>query len=129
MTSANTSATAGGFTVGMPVKDNTGATIGSIADLKTDASGKQAAVIKMGSDQFQVSTSNLGSANGAATINLSQPQIAQMLHGRAGGAGSTSGSMGGGSMGGGSMGGGSTGAGSTGAGSTGGSTSGGATPH
>jgi hypothetical protein len=108
----------------MPVKDNTGATIGSIADLKTDPSGKQAAVIKMGSDQFQVSTSNLGSANGAATINLSQGQIANMLHGRAGAAGSTSGSTPG-SMGG-PMGG-STG-GSMG-GSTGGSAGGSATTH
>jgi hypothetical protein len=104
----------------MPVKDNTGATIGSIADLKTDASGKQAAVIKMGSDQFQVSTTNLGSANGAATINLSQGQIASMLHGRAGAAGSTTGPTGGSTTGptGGSMG-----------GSTGGSTGGSATTH
>ncbi len=79
-TSANTSATAGGFTVGETVKDNTGATIGTITDLKTDASGKQSAVIKMGSDQFSVATSNLGSASGAATINLTQAQIASMLH-------------------------------------------------
>jgi hypothetical protein len=70
----------------MAVKDNTGATIGSIASLTTDASGKQAAVIKMGSDQFQVATANLGQANGAATINLSQAQIAGMLHKGASGA-------------------------------------------
>jgi hypothetical protein len=89
-TSANTSATAGGFTVGMPVKDNTGATIGSISDIKADASGKQSAVIKMGSDTFAVSTGNLGQANGAATINLTQAQINNMLH-KGGAAGSSSG--------------------------------------
>jgi hypothetical protein len=78
--SADTSATAGGFTVGMPVKDSTGATIGSIASLGTDASGKQNAVIKMGSDQFAVPTEKLGQAGGAATINLTQAEILGMLH-------------------------------------------------
>ncbi len=83
---ANTSATVPGLTVGEPVKDNTGATIGAISDLKTDASGQQSAVIKMGSDQFQVTSDKLGVANGAATINLTQAQIATMLHGKAGAA-------------------------------------------
>jgi hypothetical protein len=83
---ANSSATVSGLTVGMPVKDNTGATIGEIASLGADAGGNQTAVIKMGSDQFQVQTDKLGSSNGAATINLTQAQIATMLHGKTGGA-------------------------------------------
>ena len=83
-TGTNTSATTGGFTVGQPVKDNTGATIGAIADLKSDAAGNKNAVIKMGNDQFQVSVDKLGSSDGAATINLTQAQIASMLHGSSG---------------------------------------------
>lgn len=79
-TGADTSATTGAFTVGMPVKDSTGAVIGSIASLDTDASGKQNAVIKMGADQFAVPTDKLGQGSGAATINLSQSQIQGMLH-------------------------------------------------
>ena len=95
-TSANTSATAGGFTVGMPVKDNTGATIGTISDIKADASGKPSAVIRMGTDQFAVSTSNLGQTDGAATINLTQAQINAMLHKGGAAGGSTSGGAAGG---------------------------------
>jgi hypothetical protein len=90
-TGANTSATVGALSVGEPVKDNTGATIGAIADLKADAGGNQMAVIKMGADQFQVSADKLGAADGAATINLTQAQIATMLHGKTGAAGAPSG--------------------------------------
>jgi hypothetical protein len=49
------------------------------------------AVIKMGADQFQVSADKLGAADGAATINLTQAQIATMLHGKTGAAGAPSG--------------------------------------
>ena len=79
---ANTSATAGGFKVGEPVKDNTGATIGEIAALSPGANGATMAVIKMGTDTFQVSTDRLGSADGAATINLTQAQITNLVHGK-----------------------------------------------
>lgn len=85
---ADTSATAGAtaaLTVGEPVKDNAGATIGAISSLSTAANGQQMAVIKMGADTFQVPSDRLGSTNGAATINLSQSQIAGMLHPPAGG--------------------------------------------
>jgi hypothetical protein len=82
---ANTSATVGALSVGEPVKDNTGATIGEISDLKADAAGNQMAVIKMGTDTFQVGADKLGASNGAATINLTQAQIATMLHGKTGG--------------------------------------------
>jgi hypothetical protein len=87
---AETRATAGApaaaaLSVGEPVKDNTGATIGAIASLNTSANGQQMAVIKMGNDTFQVPGDRLGVANGAATINLSQSQIAGMIHPAAGG--------------------------------------------
>jgi hypothetical protein len=77
---ADTSATTGGFTVGMPVKDKTGTTIGSIANLTTDSSGMPAAVIKMGTDQFQVETAKLNLSKGAAVINLSQSDLTKLLH-------------------------------------------------
>ena len=67
--------------MGEPVKDNTGATIGEISALNPGANGAQMAVIKMGTDSFQVQTDRLGGANGAATINLSQAQIASMIKG------------------------------------------------
>jgi hypothetical protein len=83
---ANTSATAGApaLSVGEPVKDNTGATIGSISSLNAGASGQQMAVIKMGTDSFQVPSDRLGAANGAAEINMTQAQITGMLHPAAG---------------------------------------------
>jgi hypothetical protein len=79
---ANTSATAGApaLSVGEPVKDNTGAIIGSISGLNTGASGQQMAVIKMGTDTFQAPTDRLGVSNGAAMINMTQAQISGMLH-------------------------------------------------
>ena len=80
---ANASATTGGFQVGEPVKDHTGATIGQIAALNPGAGGATMAVIEMGSDSFQVATDRLGSANGAATINLTQAQISSMVKGKA----------------------------------------------
>jgi hypothetical protein len=38
------------------------------------------AVIKMGDQSFQVQASRLGSADGAAEINMTKAQIAAMLH-------------------------------------------------
>jgi hypothetical protein len=84
--SAPASATAPGgasapasYTVGESVKDNTGAAIGSITSL-TGVGANQMAVIKMGDQSFQVQTSRLGSANGAAEINMTKAQITGMLH-------------------------------------------------
>jgi hypothetical protein len=87
---ADTSATASSsaaaaLSVGEPVKDNTGATIGAISGLNTGSNGQQMAVIKMGNDTFQVPTTGLGVADGAATINMSQAQITSKLHPAAGG--------------------------------------------
>jgi hypothetical protein len=89
---SDTSATAGPSTaappalsVGEPVKDNSGATIGAISSLSTNSNGQQMAVIKMGNDTFQVASDKLGAMNGSAEINLSQAQITSMLHPAAGG--------------------------------------------
>jgi hypothetical protein len=73
------------LSVGEPVKDNTGATIGAISSISASANGQQMAVIKMGNDTFQVPGDRLGVANGTATINLSQAQITGMIHPAAGG--------------------------------------------
>jgi len=75
--SSDTAATASaGATVstGMSVKDNTGALIGEVADVKAGV-----ATIKMGADTFTVDTSKLGVANGAATINATAADIRGML--------------------------------------------------
>jgi uncharacterized protein YrrD len=66
-------------TAGLPVKDKTGATIGQVADVKADASGKQVATIKMGADTFAVDTSALAVDNGAAMINATQAELKAML--------------------------------------------------
>jgi len=78
--SASATATASSVTAGEPVKDNTGAVIGQIASVDTDASGQKLAVIKMGADQFRIETSKLGPADGAVTVNLTQAQITAQLH-------------------------------------------------
>lgn len=74
---ANTAASASAgasVTTGMSVKDNTGAMIGEISDVKAGV-----ATIKMGADTFTVDTAKLGVANGAATINATQADIRGML--------------------------------------------------
>jgi hypothetical protein len=77
---AITNAKVSGLATGMTVKDNTGAAIGQIGDITADASGKPMATIKMGSDSFQVSGSDLTLKGGAATINLTKTQIDAMVH-------------------------------------------------
>ena len=77
---ANTSATAPSLSAGMTVKDNTGATIGQIVKLGAGANGASMATIKMGTDTFQAPAANLAAQDGAATINLTQAQIAAQLH-------------------------------------------------
>jgi len=47
------------------------------------------AVIKMGDQSFQVQANRLGSANGAAEINMSKAQIQGMLKGGAASGGSS----------------------------------------
>jgi hypothetical protein len=76
---ADTSATASALAVGLTVKDNTGASIGQITQLKPDASGKQVATIKMGSDTFAVDGANLAVQDGAAVINATQTELQGMI--------------------------------------------------
>ena len=72
-----------GLKVGMAVKDNTGATIGAVSDMKPDTSGsgRMFAVIKMANnDAFSVDASSLQVQGEAATINMTQAQIVSMIH-------------------------------------------------
>ena len=66
-------------TVGLPVKDKTGATIGTVTDVKPDATGNQMATVKMGTDSFTVAAANLGVQDGAATVNASRAEIMDMM--------------------------------------------------
>ena len=66
-------------TAGMPVKDNTGATIGSVASVQPGPGGAPVATIKMGAKTFTVATNSLAVIGGAATINATQAQIEGML--------------------------------------------------
>ena len=68
-------------TVGQPVKDNTGAVIGSIAEVKPDASGKSMATIKMDDKTFAVDVAMLAVRDGATLINASKAEIEGMLGG------------------------------------------------
>jgi len=79
---ANAAATTPGLAVGLAVKDNTGATIGQITDLKTDTDGKQVAVINMAGEAFSVETDRLAVQNGAAAINATQAQLKAMIRRR-----------------------------------------------
>jgi hypothetical protein len=81
---ANTSATTSSstqLTPGLTVKDRTGAAIGQIADISTDAkTGQQLATIQMGTESFRLPTDKLGVFNGAANVNLTQADIEAQLH-------------------------------------------------
>lgn len=76
---ADASATAATLAVGASVKDKTGATIGTVTEVKPDAAGKQVATIKMGADSFAVETDKLSVADGSATINATQAELKSML--------------------------------------------------
>lgn len=78
-TTAESAGSNANVTAGMTVKDNTGAAIGQVTDVKADASGAKLATIKMGSQTFAVETTKLGVSNGAATINATQAELQSML--------------------------------------------------
>ena len=66
--------------VGLPVKDSTGATIGTVSEVKPDATGaKQMATIKMGEDTFAVDTTALAVRDGVVLINATQAEIKAMM--------------------------------------------------
>lgn len=66
---------------GQPVKDNSGAVIGSVAEVKPDAAGKSMATIKMDDKTFAVDVANLAVRDGATLINASKAEIEAMLGG------------------------------------------------
>jgi hypothetical protein len=71
-----------GLKVGMTVNDNTGAAIGSVAELKPDASGsgKMFATVKLADNtSFAVDASSLAVDKGVASINLTRDQITNMM--------------------------------------------------
>jgi len=67
------------LTSGMPVKDNTGATIGSVSSVQAGPNGGKVATIKMGDKVFSVDANALAVSGGTATVNASQTQIQGML--------------------------------------------------
>ena len=72
-------AAAAPVTAGQPVKDNSGAVIGSVAEVKPDATGKTMATIKMDDKTFAVDVANLAVRDGATLINASKAEIEGML--------------------------------------------------
>jgi hypothetical protein len=80
-TAATPAAAPAPVTAGQPVKDNTGAVIGSVAEVKPDASGKSMATIKMDDKTFAVDVANLAVRDGATLINASKAEIEAMLGG------------------------------------------------
>ena len=72
-----------GLKVGMAVKDNTGAAIGAVTEMKPEAngSGRMFATVKLANnDLFSVDASSLQVDGDTAMINLTQAQITAMLH-------------------------------------------------
>ncbi|KQY28257.1 hypothetical protein ASD38_16330 [Caulobacter sp. Root487D2Y] len=80
-TPAPAPAAAAPVAAGQPVKDNTGAVIGSVAEVKPDATGKSMATIKMDDKTFAVAVNNLAVRDGATLINASKAEIEGMLGG------------------------------------------------
>jgi len=76
-----TPAPAAPVTAGQPVKDNSGAVIGSVAEVKPDATGKSMATIKMDDKTFAVDVANLAVSEGATLINASKAELEGMLAG------------------------------------------------
>lgn len=68
----------GALTVGLPVKDKTGAVIGQITDLKPGPGGEQATV-KMGEQSFAIGAQSFVVQNGAAVINATEAQLKAMI--------------------------------------------------
>lgn len=64
---------------GQDVKDSTGAVIGSVAEVKADASGKTLATIKMDDKTFAVDVAMLAVRDGAVLINASKTELEGML--------------------------------------------------
>jgi hypothetical protein len=79
---ANTNATTPSLSMGMTVKDNTGAALGKIIKLSADSSGGSVATIKMANGSFQAPAASLAVQDGAATINLTKAEIDAQIKGK-----------------------------------------------
>jgi len=79
---SNTNATTTSLSMGMTVKDNTGAAIGKISKLGADSSGASVATIKMAGGSFQAPAASLAVQDGAATINLTKAEIDAQIKGK-----------------------------------------------
>ena len=82
--STSTTAPAATLSVGQPVKDNTGAVIGQIAELKPGAGG-QTATVKMGAQSFTVDAKSFAVQDGAAVINATKAELQSMIANAKGG--------------------------------------------
>lgn len=71
----NTTAMAGDLKTGLAVKDSAGVSVGTLTDLKTDASGKRWATIRMGADDVSVEADKLTAKDGAASVSMTQAQL------------------------------------------------------
>lgn len=78
-TTTTAPATPAAVTVGLPVKDNTGAVIGSVTELKPGPTGTNLVTIKMGEKTFAVESTKLVVKDGAAEINTTQKDLEAML--------------------------------------------------
>jgi len=72
--SASAAASASTLSVGQPVKDKTGAVIGSIADIQGDT-----ATVKMGDQSFAIGASSFVVQDGAAVINATHAELKDMI--------------------------------------------------
>lgn len=75
---ANATAKVSQLTVGLAVKDSTGATVGKLTDLKTDASGKQMATIRMGANDVSIGADRLKVKDGAAVADATKAELKTM---------------------------------------------------
>jgi hypothetical protein len=74
----NATAKVSQLSVGLMVKDSSGATIGKLTHLKTDAGGKQTATIRMGAGDVSVGADRLTVKDGAAVVNATQAELQTM---------------------------------------------------
>jgi len=75
---ANATAKVSQLSVGLSVKDSTGAIVGKLTDLKTDASGKQMATIRMGAHDVSIGADRLKVKDGAAVADATKTELQSM---------------------------------------------------
>ena len=72
---SDTTTTSGGLKAGLSVKDSAGVAVGTLSELKTDASGKRWATIRVGADDVSVEADKVKAKDGAATVDMTQAQL------------------------------------------------------